>query len=154
MGLLKCIVYLAVTGIAVFIFGRLIPYDQICEEKPPFRSEPWEQDGRLYDKLGIRRWQGLLPDMSRILPGVMPAKSLGTVSEDSLRTMIKETCIAELCHDILGLTGLYCLILWPAPGGCLLTLLYCLTNVPFILVQRWNRPRLLRLARRTGVTAE
>ena len=60
---------------------------------------------------------------------------------------------AECIHLLLPLAGLYCLRLWPGAGGIVVTLLYFLGNLPFVLIQRYNRPRLQRLCalqQRTG----
>lgn len=84
--------------------------------------------------------------MSRILPGLMPPKAIqGKPSAAELETMVKETCVAECIHSLLCLAGLVCLRLWRGFGGLIVALLYALGNLPFILVQRYNRPRLQRL---------
>ena len=59
---------------------------------------------------------------------------------------MKETCVAESVHIILCLLGLGLLAIWPGPGGMVMTALYLLLgNLPFIVIQRYNRPRLLSL---------
>ena len=69
--------------------------------------------------------------------------------ENTLRQMINETCIAELTHFLLCFTGLVVFWLWPGAGGLVVWLIYCIFgNLPFIIIQRYNRPRLLRLLRR------
>ena len=73
----------------------------------------------------------------------------GRPDEDTLRQMINETCIAELTHFLLCFTGLAVFRLWPGAGGLVVWLIYCLLgNLPFIIIQRYNRPRFLRLLRR------
>ena len=60
--------------------------------------------------------------------------------------MIQETCVAELIHMLLSVTGLACLAIWPGLGGIAVTIVYILLgNLPFIIIQRYNRPRLERL---------
>ena len=45
------------------------------------------------------------------------------------------------------LAGLALLKIWRGPGGVILTVIYIVFgNLPFLLIQRYNRPRLLRLA--------
>ena len=57
--------------------------------------------------------------------------------------MIGGTCTAEVIHDLLTLAGLLLLGLWTGAGGVIVYLIYVLFgNLPFILVQRYNRPRL------------
>ena len=65
--------------------------------------------------------------------------------------------MAECIHLLLPLAGLYCLRLWPGAGGVIVALLYFLGNLPFVLIQRYNRPRLQRLCalrERTGSKRE
>ena len=60
--------------------------------------------------------------------------------------MIQETCVAEIVHIAVSILGLRCLWMWPGAGGVTVTVIYILLlNLPFILIQRYNRPRLIRL---------
>ena len=51
----------------------MVPPDQF-----PFRPFAFEKNGRFYHCLHIRLWQGRVPDMSRILPALIPQKKLTT----------------------------------------------------------------------------
>lgn len=151
--MLKCILYLAAIGAASFVVGRLLPKAWLHEDRFPFRPFVFEQQGKLYEKLKIKSWQNKLPDMSRLFTHLMPAKKMNAETLRDLPLMIQETCVAELIHLLLPLAGLYCLRLWPGPGGITVTILYFLGNLPFALIQRYNRPRLRRLyalQQRTG----
>lgn len=151
MGFIRCAIYFALTGVIGFLAGRIIPKKWLRPRQGIFRCFPFEKDGKIYEKLGIRYWQNKLPDMSRILPFMMPAKKLGHNFYERLPEMICETCIAELIHALLCLSGLYCLKLWPGAGGIIAAIVYILLfNLPFILIQRYNRPRLIRLQQRYG----
>ena len=111
-----------------------------------FAAEP---KPRIYDKLNIRKWQNKVPDMSRILPKWMPAKNLSGNYRERLPRMLQETCVAELIHSLLCITGLYCIKLWPGFGGVVIVMLYIVFfNLPFIIIQRYNRPRLIKLTQR------
>lgn len=148
MGFWRCIVYLAFIGVVSFWIGRLIPKKWIKEDRFPYRSYSIENNGKLYERIKIRAWQTKVPDMSRIFRGLMPAKKLDDDYCQNLPIMIKETCVAELIHFMLCILGLNCFSLWKGVGGVVITLLYILCNVPFILIQRYNRPRLIRLQSR------
>lgn len=143
--LLRCVVYLACLGFASFIFGRLLPKGIFHADRFPWRSFRFERGGRVYDRLKIRAWQNKVPDMSRVLPKLMPAKRLEQNSPDTLPRMVAETCVAELTHALLGLLGFGCLLFWPGVGGAIVSVLFLLGNLPFIFIQRYNRPRLARL---------
>ena len=145
MGFLKCILYLAVTGITTFFVGRLFPKKWIRSDAFPYRSFSFEKDGRIYDKINIHEWQDKIPDMSKLVPNLMPTKRLDGNLLEKLPVMIRETCVAELTHFLLGTTALYCFCIWKGIGGIIIVLLYEIGNIPYILVQRYNRPRLIRL---------
>lgn len=146
MELLRCAVYLALIGLIGFFAGRIIPAGWIDPERGWFRSFAFEKNGTVYEKLGIRRWQNRVLDMSRILPFLMPAKNLSGNYEERLPVMIRETCVAELVHIALSAAGLRCLWMWPGIGGMTVAAIHIgLLNLPFILIQRYNRPRLIRL---------
>lgn len=145
MGLFGCLIYIAAVGIASFVLGRLIPRDLMNEEAFPFYPFEFEDNGRIYDKIGIKDWMNKLPDMSRILPGIMPTKKLDGHLLDKLPIMIKETCMAELIHALLIPAGFVCLFIWRGAGGALVTAAYEIFNFLFILIQRYNRPKLMGL---------
>lgn len=144
--MLSCLLYLAGIGILSFAVGRLLPKKWFNPRAFPYRAFPFEKEGLLYRRLYIHKWQNRIPDMSRILPGVMPRKAIvGKPDAGKLDVMLRETCVAECIHAVLCFCGFFCLHLWLGAGGIVVSVLYFLGNLPFILVQRYNRPRLLRL---------
>ena len=144
MKFLHCALYLAATGAAAFLLGRLLPKRWFCGDAFPYRCSPKEQN--LFRALRVKEWQSRVPDMSRILPGLMPAKKLTAETFSDLPRMIQETCVAELIHTLLSVTGLACLAIWPGVGGIAVTVVYILLgNLPFIIIQWYNRPRLQRI---------
>lgn len=150
MYFLRCVCYFAVIGVAAFVLGRLAAGHRLPFESFPLKSFPFEREGQAYKRIGIAKWQSRVPDMSRILKGSMPEKRLeGRPDKAALLQMIQETCVAETVHVLLCVVGLGAVWLWPGAGGWISWLVYCLVgNLPFILIQRYNRPRLVKLLRR------
>lgn len=144
-----CVIYLIATGVFAFFVGRIMPKKWFRADVFPYRAYQFEDGGRIYNKLHIREWQNKVPDMSRILPMIMPAKNLSGDYKSRLPRMLQETCVAELIHWLLCITGLHCLKLYPGMGGIIIVFLYIVIfNLPFIIIQRYNRPRLLKIATR------
>ena len=143
-----CFIYLCFVGAASFFLGRLIPKSWLDPYSFPFRGFACEKGGRIYDKIGIRHWQTKVPDMSRIFKKLMPPKSLTGDIKQRLPELIRETCVAELIHVLLCLSGFYCLRIWPGFGGTVIAAAFFLGNLPFVMIQRFNRPRLLRAYRK------
>lgn len=149
MGLIRCLLYAAFIGILSFFLGRLLPGSLFQENHIPFKIWSWERGGKLYDTLfHIKKWQAKVPDMSKILPGFLPRKEVTKDFRKQLPRMITETCIAEWIHGLLCILSIPCLLLWPGWGGMIFTLLYILGNIPFMMIQRYNRPRLMALNRK------
>ena len=146
------VAYVAVIGALSNVVALFIKRDKLKEKNFPFRSFGWEKNGRIYDRLAIRKWKNKVPDVSKVLKLLLPKRIVsGTRSED-LKKLVKETCVAELVH--VGLILCSIVVLWIAPGweGVLLFVLCVLGNLPFIMIQRYNRPQFMlaaeRLARR------
>ena len=152
MNLLRCTVYLVVVATTGFLIGRILPKSWINPEKGLFRTFSFEKNGAIYEKLGIRKWHKKLPDMSHILPCMMPAKELSGNYCERLPEMIRETCVAEVINVAVSIAGLHCLRLWPGLGGVVVTgINIFVLNFPFVLIQRYNRPRLMRLERKVAI---
>lgn len=142
----ECVKYLALIGIIGFLIGRLMPKRWMQWDKRPFRLWSFEDDGKIYNCLKIRKWQNKIPDMSKIFKRIMPEKKMpDEISEESVVLMIRETCVAELIHWFLCFAGLYCMHLWQGFGGVIIAAVYLLGNLPFIFIQRFNRPKLIKV---------
>lgn len=152
MYFLKCAVYLAVIGITFFFLGRLIPKSWFHENRFPYKSFAFERDGRLYESVKIQFWQNRVPDMSKVFPKLMPPKKITKDFRQELPQMIQETCVAEFIHILLCLAGLFCMKLWHGLGGFLISSLFFIGNIPFIMIQRYNRPRFIRLLKKCQTT--
>lgn len=143
--LLYCLVYFALIGASCFVLGRIIP-KSFSPERFPFRLFGWEKQGTVYNLLCVRRWKEKLPDMSAILPRVMPSKQLPKrATAADLELMIQETCVAELVHGILCVLGFGCVLIWKGVCGWVVSIVYLLANIPYIIIQRYNRPKLMRI---------
>lgn len=145
MDFLRCVFYLAINGFLFFAIGRVMPKGWLHSDRAPFKSFAFEKDGKIYEKIGIKHWQNKVPDMSRILPWAMPAKKVTGDFPERLPVMLQETCVAELIHWILCIVSAGCIRIWRGAGGVLIFLIACvILNLPFIIIQRYNRPRLLK----------
>ena len=147
MRVFYCLCYAAGLGVVSFVLGRLVPKEWFDYTRFPYRSFAFEKGGKIYEAIGIAKWQSRVPDMSRIFPKLMPAKKIpARPDEQTLLVMIRETCAAEATHALLILAGLGLLAIWPGAGGILLYLIYAIFgNLVFLIIQRYNRPRLVRL---------
>lgn len=146
MELINCVIYYSLTGFMCFLFGRFVPKKLFNPNMFPFRTFGWEKNGTIYESTGVKQWQNKVPDMSKMFPGIMPAKSVGTTPDSaSIMIMLRETCVAELVHWILFLWGLGCFRFFKFKTAVIVYIIYVAANAPYIIIQRYNRPRLRRL---------
>lgn len=149
MNLIRCVLYFALIGASGFILGRVLPKSMFSGDKAPFKLMGWERDGAVYNKLGIRRWKEKVPDMSTILPKLMPSKKMPRdATTAQLELMVEETCVAEWIHGLLAIAGFGCVLIWKGLWGWVISIIYFLGNIPFIIIQRYNRPKLMRILKR------
>lgn len=146
MNFWKCLAYLAMIGVLSHFVGEALPRGWFHPERRPWKPMHWERGGRIYDRLNIREWKDKLPDMSRILPDMVPKRIVGLANAEQLRLLSRETCVAELIHVLLMVAGFICTRIWTGCGGLLVSIAFALGNLPYIMIQRYNRPRFVRLA--------
>ncbi len=149
MSFLYAVIYIAALGIASHFIGQALPRAHFSAEKFPYRTAAWENGGRVYEKLGIKRWKDFMPDMSRIMPDMVKKKITKSSRGEGYDTLIKETCVAECVHYWLIALSLGIFLFWRGALAAVFWLVYnILGNVPFIIIQRYNRPRLVLLEQR------
>lgn len=148
MKLLLCAAYLAVLGIAAHFIGNALPRAWFHWNRFPWRSFPWERDGRIYRKIGIHRWKDHVPDMSKLCRDMVPKTVRARPTAEQLQAQLEENMVAEAVHWALVLLSLGVVWIWPGIGGGVIYFLSLWGNLPFALIQRYNRPRLVRLLER------
>lgn len=147
---LKTLLYTLVVGTVLHFVGESLPRKSFHAERFPFRPWFWEKGGKLYDKIRIKKWKDRVPDMSKVRKKMVP-KRLGIAPKAAqVYRLVQETCVAETVHWVLILGGLFIPIFWREHllSGAILTVGYCLGNLAFVTIQRYNRPMLLSLAKR------
>lgn len=147
---LFAVLYVAVLGSLSNLIAWCLPR-KFRPNAFPFRAYGFEKQGKFYEKLGIRRWKGKLPDMSRFL-ATLPTKRVSlNAGQRDISLQIQESCMAEAVHLCLMGLSFFILTFWRRFWAWVFVLVYnLLGNVPYIMIQRYNRPRLLRLAQKLG----
>ena len=149
MNFLYALLYIAALGILSHFVGQALPRAWFSTEKFPYRAAEWEKGGKVYEKLVIKRWKDFLPDMSRIMPDMVKKKVTKQSREQGMGVLIAETCVAECVHFWLIILSLGIFVFWRGGWAAVFWLVYnILGNVPFMIIQRYNRPRLVLLEQR------
>lgn len=113
-----------------------------------FCAKPFETE-RFYRRFtGVHRWKRLLPDGGALHKKGFAKRQLQNVKADYLRRFILESKRAETVHW-LAILPFWVFGLWSPPVVIPIMFLYSLAvNLPCIIAQRYNRPRLVRLLKR------
>lgn len=119
------------------IVGTLIPNTFDYRQKW-FQPHPWE--AALYQKLGVKRWKAHVPTYD---------SSLFSLSHYTLEQVLAHMCQAEVVHEVIVACS-FLPLLFTFPFGSfgvflVTSLLSALLDTVFVALQRYNRPRLVRL---------
>ena len=103
-----------------------------------FRPRKWEAG--FYRKLHIRNWKGKLPTYA---PGQFSLK------ENTLHRIIQNMCGAEIVHETIMALSFLPLLAAPLFGAfpvfLTTSLMAALFDSLFVMAQRYNRPRLVKI---------
>jgi len=122
-----------------------LPARRLAHDGRLTRLRPWERGGRVYERLGIRRWKDRLPELGAVFRGGVSKRRLASTGVAGLERFAVETRRAELVHwAIPAVTPVF--VLWNPPWLVAAMAVYAVVaNLPCLLVQRYNRGRLLVL---------
>ena len=112
--------------------------------KKMYQPRKWEKGGRFYsDLLKINKWKDILPQ--HIEKNGFSKEHIDNTSIPYLDEFIMETCRAEWNHGVNCMYAAVLLIINNLMTAVIFVLLLLLINLPFVLIQRYNRFRLQRL---------
>ena len=127
---------LAVGGVVNRIMENHADYQNRWYQMRPFEK-------KLYEKLGVKKWKGKMPTYD---------PSLFSVKEKSLEEIIQATCQAEIVHEIIAVLSFLPLVAVIWFGSFMVFLLTSIgaacVDLTFVMMQRYNRPRLVKMAGR------
>jgi len=138
-----------VLGFAVGYGAHRLALSRLDHDGRLTRLASFEQDGRWYERrLRIRRWKDRLPEAGGLFAGGFSQRALRDRRRDTLERFVAETRRAELTHWVLLFMAPLFFLWNPAWLAAAMVLYALAANVPCLLVQRYNRARLLRILRR------
>lgn len=114
-----------------------------------YRTHHWEKDGENYQKwFRVRCWKKHLPDGGSLVKGGFEKKKLVSFSKNNLDKYLLESCRAEMIHW-LSILPFWVFGFFTPNVVIFYMLLYALViNMPCIIAQRYNRPRIVRIIER------
>ena len=148
--LLISIAWVAIQIGSGYLAHRL-PAALFASDAPLFRTRRWEQGGEVYARVFmIRHWKDALPEAGAMFRGGFAKRGLRDRSAEHLRRFVAETRRAELSHWLPAVLSLTFFAWNPVNVAIWMPIIGFLGNAPFIIVQRYIRPRLERLLEGAG----
>lgn len=132
------------TGAA--LLSLKIPSPYLSPDSFYFRQHSWERGGKFYEEVfQIKRWKKFLPDGGAALGRGYAKKNLTDFSEENLNQFLIESCRAEITH-LIAILPFWVFGFFAPPKVILIMFIYALlANIPCIIAQRYNRPRIQKL---------
>lgn len=135
--------------IATILHHSFIPASYFSVTKKRFQVS--QKELHIYRCLKINKWKDYIPDTGKQTTGLSKSK-IESTNADYLSLFLTETCYAEVIHIWMALMGIIPCFL--APQGILWQIavphavINFVLNIPPIMIQRNNRPKLLHMYER------
>lgn len=114
-----------------------------------FRSRRWEGGGSFYQGLfRVKAWKPLLPDGAAVSRKGYRKRRLSDFSPGNLERYLEESCRAELAHWLAIPPFILFGTFMPTQALPFMLLYALLVNLPCIVAQRYNRPRIEKILSR------
>ena len=126
--------------------------DSCCDhDSGVFRIRRWERSGKLWRLLRVHRWKDRVPEAGGFFAGGTSKRTLPSSTDAGLVRFASLTRRAELAHWFAALAAPVFLLWNPLWITGLMVIYGVLVNAPFVVIQRYNRWRVLGiLARRSS----
>ena len=111
-----------------------------------FKTRGWEQNGEVYQSLfRIKSWKRRLPDAGRFFGQDAAKRILASTESAYLERFVLETRRAEWTHwmQLFPVFVFFLFNEWPI--GMFMVVYACCVNLPCMMAQRYNRPRIQRI---------
>lgn len=132
--------------VSISILCLLIPQSFFSKENDRFKLFAWEQSGKIWQSLfRVKKWKNFLIDGAAFFRIGYGKKQLHGNKRQDLILFAAETRRAELTHWLSILPAPLFFFWNPFWAGCLMVAYALLFNFPFIIVQRYNRGRILAI---------
>ncbi|MFT9056629.1 MAG: hypothetical protein ABF449_08380 [Ethanoligenens sp.] len=148
--ILLCFIVWPLIQVAAALLCQNLPDRIFSPTSFLFRPHRFEKHGRIYDRIfRVSRWKHLLPDGGMVWKKRgFKKKHLDNFSEENLIRFLIESARGELTHW-LAIFPFWVFWFFTPPNVPWMMLAYALiVNLPCIIAQRYNRPRVQRLLHR------
>lgn len=139
-------------NIAIFIFFSLIITfirlpDRFYNYKTGiYKERRWEKSGKFYQAVfKVKRWKKHIPELADFIKFIFPKKFIKEFTDEFLSKYLLESCKAEFVHWCNIFSSTIFLIYEGLSAFTYMFIIAILLNTPFIIIQRYNRPRIISI---------
>lgn len=109
-----------------------------------FKERAWEDGGSIYQRVfKVKRWKDKSPELSDFIATIFPRKRIPSFDKEYLHKYLLESCRAELTHWGIILSSFLFALWCSLPQTAAIILIALALNLPFVIIQRYNRPRII-----------
>lgn len=117
-----------------------------------FKERTWEKHGKLYqERFKVKIWKNHLPELADFIKFIFPKKSIKDFRIETILKYMRESCKAEFAHWCIILSSVVFLFYDGIPTFIYMLLIAAALNLPFIIIQRYNRPRIKLIMKNKGI---
>ena len=114
-----------------------------------YRTYRWEKGGAVYQRIfRIHTWKNWMPNGGALYPNTFSIRRLNSYNIDYLERWLQESCRAEFCHWMMIFPGFLFFFWNNVLMGCWMVFYAVFNNLFPIIIQRYNRPRMLQVISR------
>jgi len=111
-----------------------------------YKGRKWEKSGKFYQSVfKIKSWKNHIPELADFVKFIFPKKSIKEFTDEFLSKYLLESCKAEFVHWCNILASTVFLIYEGISTFTYMFIIAIILNTPFILIQRYNRPRIISI---------
>jgi len=116
-----------------------------------YKERKWEKNGEFYQQMfKVKRWKKHMPEIADFINSVFSKKSIKEFDNAYIEKYLLESCRAEFAHWCIIFSSVMFLFYAGTAAFIYMFLISVLIDVPFIIIQRYNRPRILHIMKRKG----
>lgn len=117
-----------------------------------YKERKWEKRGKFYqDVFKVKKWKDHLPELADFIKSVFPKKFIKGFKGEFISRYLTESCKAEFTHWCIIFSTVFFLIHDDISTFFYMLLIAMILNLPFIIIQRYNRPRLVAIMKHRGI---
>lgn len=116
-----------------------------------YKERKWERNGEFYQQvLKVKRWKGHMPEIADFIKSAFPKNSIKEFTNEYIEKYLLESCRAEFAHWCIIASSIMFLFCEGTAAFIFILLIAIILNAPFIIIQRYNRPRIIRIMKHKG----